>query len=131
MAMSKRPTSEGPRTGMSGPAAVGLSSATAAGGAQTIETLKKRHDELSKERTRAETNLENARGRLEDLKKEASEKYGTDDLAQLNSQLAAMKEENERKRSHYQRDLDAIEAALAQIEREYQQNPSERGEEGP
>jgi chromosome segregation ATPase len=102
------------------PSAVGLSSAQSAASAQDIETLKKRYDHLSKEKTRAETNLDNARRQLEELKKQARDNYGTDDLTELKSKLQAMKDENERKRSEYQRHLEKIETDLQQIEREYE-----------
>ena len=118
MATFKRPGSDGMTNPASRPTAVGLSSA--ASGAQDIETLKKRYDQLSKEKTRAETNLDNARRQLEEMKKQARDNYGTDDLAELKRKLAAMKEENERKRNEYQRHLEKIETDLQQIEREYE-----------
>ena len=86
---------------------------------QDIETLKRRYENLSREKTRAETTLDHARAQLDELKKRARESYGTDDLEQLKSKLAEMKEENERKRARYQQDLTNIEEDLRRIELEY------------
>jgi hypothetical protein len=88
--------------------------------AQDIETLKVRYEELKDKRTRADTNLENALRQLEELRRIARDTYGTDDLAALEAQLAALKAENERKRADYQQALDQIEAELASVERTFQ-----------
>jgi hypothetical protein len=92
---------------------------TAANGQQTIEQLQQRYDKLHKQRIQAETKLESARTQLEALQKEAREKYGTDDLAKLQELLQTMKEENERKRSAYQADLDRIELDLEGVEQRF------------
>lgn len=89
---------------------------------QTIEQLQKRYQALNTRRIQAETNLENARKQLEGLKKEAREKYGTDDIDQLRQQLESMKAENERKRSEYESQLNQIEANLAAVEEKFSQS---------
>jgi hypothetical protein len=83
---------------------------------QTIETLQQRYQELNTRKIQAETSLGHARQQLETLKKEAREKFGTDDVAELREKLAAMKAENERKRQEYQAALDQIETDLAEVE---------------
>ncbi len=88
-------------------------------GRQSIEELQKRYQKLDKKRTEAETELKGAKKRLEDLKKEAREKYGTDDVADLQRQLQAMKMENEKKRATYQADLDRIETELAEVQKKF------------
>jgi hypothetical protein len=94
---------------------------------QTIEQLQQRYQVLNTRRIQAETNLENARKQLEGLKKEAREKYGTDEIGKLREQLEAMKAENERKRSEYESQLNQIEASLAAVEEKFSQ--SESGQE--
>jgi chromosome segregation ATPase len=84
--------------------------------AQTITELQERYQKLQAEKVRAETNRENAEKRLSELKAEAREKYGTDDVAELEAKLTEMKAENERKRAEYQAHLDRIESDLAAVE---------------
>src|SRR5579862_4451043 len=93
--------------------------AATGGGEQSIETLRERFAKLEKERTRAETNRENAQRALEDLRKRARKEYQTDDLGQLQKKLQEKKAENERLRSEYQKHLDSIEAKLASVEKNY------------
>jgi prefoldin subunit 5 len=84
-----------------------------------IETLKKRHKELDTLRTKARANLENAQKQLDELKAEARQGYGTDDLEQLRVKLAEMKKENEEKRSAYEQHLDEIAAKLVEVEKAF------------
>lgn len=84
--------------------------------AQDIEQLRERHQQLTVKRGVAESQLAAAEKRLADLRTEARAQYGTDDLEQLRAQLAAMRAENERKRSEYQQHLDSIEERLRSIE---------------
>lgn len=86
---------------------------------QTIEVLQQRYLKLNEKKIAAETELKGAKKRLEELQKEAREKYGTDDLAALQSKLEAMQAENERKRAEYQTDLDRIEDKLGEVERTF------------
>jgi predicted nucleic acid-binding Zn-ribbon protein len=88
-------------------------------GTDDIEHLKLRYDRLHKQKITADTHLEVARTRLEELQEEARRLYGTDDVAELQKKLVAMKAENDRKRSDYQAELDRIESDLATIEREF------------
>lgn len=85
-------------------------------GAQSIEELQRRYQHLQQERVRAEANRDNAQKQLADLKAEARETYGTDDIEELRAKLAGMKTENEKKRAEYQAHLEKIEADLAQAE---------------
>src|ERR1051326_2724581 len=87
--------------------------------AQDIEQLAARHRDLDKKKTVAETNLKSANERLEELKRQAKEAYGTDDLEQLRAKLETMKQENERRRREYQQHLDEIESKLSEIENQY------------
>lgn len=89
---------------------------------QDIEALRERHKKLEHKKVAAETSLKSANEQLELLKKQALEQFGTDDLEQLKLKLAAMKEENERKRAEYQKHLDQIEAGLSEVERQYEQS---------
>jgi hypothetical protein len=83
---------------------------------ESIESLQQRYQALHTKKIQAETELKNARERLEDLKLEAREKFGTDDVAELQQKLEKMRAENEEKRAQYQADLDRIEQALADVE---------------
>ena len=89
------------------------------GAAQDIEQLRRRHAELDKKKTIAETQLKSANEQLETLKRQAMESYGTDDLDELKKKLEAMKAENERRRAEYQKHLDEIEGGLAEVEKQY------------
>ncbi len=89
---------------------------------QTIESLTDRYNKLHRRRIEAEANLNTALKQLEDLKKEALEKYGTDDLDALKKKLAEMEAENEKKRAGYQESLDQIESELKRVEEKYQQS---------
>ena len=88
----------------------------AASGQQSIEELQARYQKLNNQKVEAEINLKNAKKDLEKLKKEALEKYQTNDVAELRKILAQMTKENEEKREKYQQDLDKIEADLAKVE---------------
>ena len=97
----------------------GNSKSVAANGQQTIEQLKERFKKLDTQKIQAETTLKLARGQLESLQKDAREKYGTDDLAELQAKLEAMQAENEQKRAAYQADLERIESELASVEQRF------------
>ncbi len=86
---------------------------------ETIEELTERFRKLDKKKTTAEANLKTACERLEELKKEAREKYETDDLQELKEKLTKIEKENEEKLSTYQQALNDIEKNLENIEKEY------------
>src|SRR3712207_4827133 len=88
-------------------------------GAPDIEQLKAKHKELDTARTRAKANLESAQKQLDELRGEARQAYGTDDLDALRQKLAQMRDENERKRSDYQQHLEQIQAKLAEVEKTF------------
>jgi len=82
---------------------------------QDIDTLKKRHRDLDKQKTTAEADLKSAEKQLKQLKADALEKYGTDDLEALKGKLEQMKTDNLKKRREYQQHLDAILREAQQI----------------
>lgn len=86
---------------------------------QTIEELQGRYKDLHTRKIQAERDLQHAQQQLDSLKKEAQEKYGSDDLAELRVKLDAMKTENEQKRKSYQAQLDQIDADLAAVEEKF------------
>ena len=65
------------------------------------------------------SNLQTAQKQLENLQKEARDKYGTDDLQELKTKLQEMEAENERKRAEYQQSLDSIEQELDEVDQKY------------
>jgi chromosome segregation ATPase len=103
----------------------GKNPAGGSGEVAEIEVLRQKYGELQTKKTRAETNLENAREQLEKLKKEAREAYGTDDLGELKAKLAEIKAENEAKTTKYRKDLEKIEADLQAVEENYKTSAEE------
>lgn len=90
----------------------------------SIDELRLRYDALHRRKIQAETQHDAARHRLEELKSEARQKYGTDDVASLQQKLEEMVRDNAAKRSRYQADLASIEQGLSDVERKF-------GEAGP
>lgn len=88
-------------------------------GEQTIEQLQQRYQELNRKKIQAETQRDNAKARLDELKTKAKRDYGTDDVAELQKKLDDMIAENTRKRAEYQEDLDKIEKGLADVEAKF------------
>ena len=86
---------------------------------QSIEELRARHQELSNKRIEAGANLKTADQTLEQLKDEARRLWGTDDVHDLERKLAAMREENERKRTEYQQHLETIETQLREVDEKF------------
>lgn len=95
-------------------------------GQQSIEELRQRYAKLDKKKTEAETELRGAENRLKELQKEAREKYGSDDVAELRQMLDNLKQENETKRANYQTDLDRIESDLSAVEEKFAASPASR-----
>ena len=91
----------------------------AAGGQQTIEELQRRYQLLRDKKVEAETHFRNSQKQLDELKQQAREKYGTDDVAELEQMLGRMRVENEERRSQYQAELDRIEGDLANVEQRF------------
>src|SRR5438552_19183619 len=88
-------------------------------GKQSIESLRQRYDTLNTKKIQAETQLESAKTRLNELKQEAREKFDTDDVDELQRKLELMENENEEKRAKYQADLDQIERELKAVEQKF------------
>jgi chromosome segregation ATPase len=84
-----------------------------------IDALRAKFDELNTRKTKAETNLENARKQLEKIKAEAREHFGTDDLEALKKKLAEIAEDNKRKTEEYRKSLQKIETDLRAVEDKY------------
>ena len=86
---------------------------------QSIEQLQQRYQRLHTRKIQAETNLANATERLAELKKEAREKFGTDDISELRAKLQAMTDANDIARRQYQAELDRIEADVESVEEKF------------
>ena len=89
---------------------------------QTIETLQARYESLKEQRLVVEVQRKSTLEKLTELKQEALEKYGSDDLGELKTILARMKSENESKRAKYQQALDAIEKKLEAINEQFEES---------
>ncbi len=85
---------------------------------QTIEQLQRRYQGLSEQKIKVETQRDTALNQLEDLKSQAKDLYGSDDVEELKKILETMKSSNEEKRSQYQESLDGIDAELAAVDEE-------------
>jgi len=85
-----------------------------------IETLTTHYQELNKRKIESERDLVNAEKSLDELKQQALNDYGTDQLDALKEKLEQIKAENERKRADYHQTLGQIETELAKIETDYQ-----------
>lgn len=86
--------------------------------ALSIDELRERYQALHQQKIRAEANRETAEQRLSELKLEARETYGTDDVEELKRKLEELKAENERKRADYQAHIEQVESDLAKVETE-------------
>lgn len=86
---------------------------------QSIEELQRRYQKLHTKKIQTETQRDSAKSRLDELKQQAREKYGTDDLPELQKRLDEIIAENSRKRAKYQSDLDKIEKDLADVEAKF------------
>jgi len=87
--------------------------------AQSIEELRKRYDDLNTKKITAEANHKNAQKQLDELKAAAKAQWNTDSLDELRKKLKEMEDENERKRSEYQGQLDKIEADLKDVDQKF------------
>lgn len=103
---------------------------TATAELQTIEELQARYNSLHTRKIQAETKLEDAEKQLEQLKRDARERYGTDDVDQLREMLQKMKDENDAKRRSYQQDLDRLESDLAKVEKDFAANQTLDDDDG-
>lgn len=65
----------------------------------------------------AETLHDEAMKRLDELKAQAREKYGTDDAAELQGKLDEMVADNARKVAEYKAHLDSIDQGLAEVDK--------------
>lgn len=86
---------------------------------QSIEQLQRRYSELNERKIRSQAQREEAQKQLDKLQAEARDKYGTDNVAELQRKLDEMIADNARKRAAYQADLDKIEQGLAEVERKF------------
>lgn len=85
----------------------------------SIEELQRRYQKLHIKKTQAETLRDEAGKRLDELKAQAREKYGTDDAAALRIKLDEIVAENARKVAEYKAHLDSIDQGLAEVERKF------------
>ena len=83
---------------------------------ERIETLVRKQQNLLRQKAIAEDRLATARNSLDAAKKEAREKFGTDDPHKLAALLQSRRAENEAKISKFAEDLEKVEDKLARIE---------------
>ena len=92
---------------------------------QSIDQLQKRYQNLSEQKIKVETQRDHALTQLNDLKAQAKELYGSDDVEELKKILAEMKTSNETKRTEYQESLDSIDAELAAVDEKFNEEEDE------
>lgn len=92
---------------------------------ESIEQLQKRYEGLNKQKIKVETQREHAHQQLKELKAQAKELYGSDDLTQLKTMLADMKKKNEEMRQQYQSKLNDIDSDLAAITEKFNEEQEE------
>src|SRR5262245_22524792 len=92
---------------------------------QDIEQLRRRHADLHVKKIQSETKKRESENRLSELKRQAREQYGTDNLDELKKKLEAIKADNERLRAEYQDHLDHIERELDRVSAEHKEAMSE------
>lgn len=85
---------------------------------RSIEDLTAQYGKLNERKIQADTQLKTATEQLKSLQKEAVDNFGTSDIEELQTKLAAMEAENEERRSEYQTLLEGIAADLAKVENE-------------
>ncbi len=95
---------------------------------QTIEELQARFEDFKEQKLVVEVQKKSALEKLNEIKKEALDKWGSDDLDELKSSLKKMKKENEQKRARYQKSLDDIEQHLVQINEQFVETELEEAE---
>lgn len=89
------------------------------GAVPEIEVLTEQFQKLNKRKIESERDLVNAEQNLNELKQQAREEYGTDELDALKEKLEQMKAENSRNRAEYHQSLTQIEVELQKIETEH------------
>lgn len=88
----------------------------------SIEKLTERFQTLHQQKIEANAHLQNAQKQMSELKAQALEEFGTDDLDELKQKLKDMELENERNRFEYQQKLDEIERNLESVKEQYKQS---------
>jgi len=96
------------------------------GESQTIEQLQDRYEGLNEQKIKVSAQREHALQRLEELKTQAKQQYGSDDVEQLAVMLKEMKSKNEEMRSQYQSALDGIDQDLAAINEKFADTQEEQ-----
>lgn len=95
-----------------------LKPAPAKTAAQVLEENKARYQSLAERRQRVQVELEAAARQLEEAQNEAERDFGTRDLAELRNLYTQREQENERLVTEFVSELDALEASLAEVERQ-------------
>lgn len=86
--------------------------------AQVLEEQKARHAALAERRQRAQVEMEHSARQLEEAQEEAEREYGTREVPALRTLFTEREQENERKVAQFIEDLNALEAALVEVERQ-------------
>lgn len=82
-----------------------------------MDVLENRYKKLAEEKIRTEEQLKTVEKQLTEHKAIAKKNWGTDDIGELEALFQKIKNENEEKRSNYQKHLDEIESQLNSIQK--------------
>jgi len=83
---------------------------------QELNGLRRQYEHLRDQRVRAETQVADLSGRLDALKAQALEEYGTSDPKELQRLLQDKRQENERIVAEYREHIQTVQSDLAQVE---------------
>jgi phage shock protein A len=95
---------------------------------EKFEELKEQYSELRDQQIQVKTNLERSQSDLEELKKQAREEFGTDNLSKLQALLEKRELENQAKVQEYQFHLEHIQESLKEVERSIDEEAALDGE---
>lgn len=83
-----------------------------------FEALKKRHDQLEREKVRLDAQIEAQERELAQLRADAEERFGTSDPARLEEMLAEMERANEERLRQFEVNLVTVERSLRDLAEE-------------
>lgn len=84
---------------------------------QELNGLRRQYEQLRDQKVRTEQQVADLSGRLEALKTQAQEEYGTSDPEELQALLQEKRSENERVVAEYREHIQKIHADLAAVEK--------------
>lgn len=94
-----------------------------------LKELQTRFKELETKKTQVATLKEATEKRVNELKEEARNSFGSDNIDELKEKLKEMQAENEKRKKEYEEHLLGIETSLKEIDKEYARLSADTAEE--